>query len=108
METGKLNRLSVPNKHIYIKTITLSLPAFVKLNQRIKKQYQNLKRKDQRFNIFYSWALCASILGIFSGYGNKESTDIFLNCVKNNQLPEITIKKHLFNVKITICVKKEL
>ena len=108
MEISKLNRVPAQNKHIYIKTITLSTLKFNLLNQRIKKQYQQLKKKDKNFDIFYSWALCATILGIFSGYGNKESTDIFLNCVKNNKLPEITIKKNLFNVKITICVKKEL
>lgn len=93
----------------YIKTITFSKQEFYAINQRICKKYDQNKQKDNCFKIFYQWSILASILGIFSGRGDFESTKIFLDCIKANYLPKITIAKNKNITKICICInEKEL
>ena len=93
----------------YIKTITFSKQEFFAINQRICQQYDSNKKQHNCFKIFYLWALLATILGIFSGRGDFESTKIFLECIKANYLPKITIAKNKNATKICICIdEKEL
>jgi len=93
----------------YIKTITFSKQEFFAINQRICQQYDSNKKQHNCFKTFYLWALLATILGIFSGRGDFESTEIFLDCIKNNYLPKITIAKNKDITKICISInEKEL
>jgi len=103
----KNNTLKKPNT--YIKTITFSKQEFFVMNQRICKEYDSNKKLHNHFKTFYLWSVFASILGIFSGRGDFESTKIFLDCIKANYLPKITIAKNKDITKICITInEKEL
>jgi hypothetical protein len=101
------NNLTMKNHHAYLKTITFPKDRFSLINKRIEKQYAQLETKDCCFGIFYSWSLLATILGIFTSYGNLESTEIFLDCLQYNYLPEISIARRKDYVKICICIMEK-
>ena len=101
------NNLSMRKRHTYLKSITLKKNVFLSINNRIDERYSQLEKKDCCFSVFYSWALLATILGIFTSYGDVESTRIFLSCIQDNRLPEISITKNKNDVKIWICVNEQ-
>lgn len=98
----------MPDKqHTYIKNIILTKKEFSTINKRIDKHYSELKIKEYCFNTFYSWSLLATILGIFTRYGNPESTELFLDCMRYNYLPKFSIGKNKNNVRICICIRQK-
>ena len=95
------------NKSIYIKSVVLTEKEFWKITENIDKRYNEFQNNTCHFETFYSWALLAMILGIFTSHGNPESTSLFLNCLKYNYLPKFLVKKHNDNIKVCICIKQK-
>ena len=93
-------------QQVYIKSITLDREEFMLINKRIDSRYAQLGH-DFCFIDFREWSLFATIFGIFTSYGNIESTKFFLECMKYNYLPKISITERKNRVKICICIMQE-
>lgn len=102
-----INNSMFKKRQIYLKSITFTKDEFSLINQRIDKQFTQLEQDRYSFDIFYSWSLFATILGIFTSYGNLESTKIFLNCVRYGYLPEVSIMSDKKRIKVCICINEK-
>ena len=96
------------NQHVYLKRLVFSNHDFDLVNERINNRYNESEDKSIKFETFYSWSLFATVSGLFTGYGDVESTVMFLECMTSGKMPELSIVKFgKEQVQICICIKKE-
>jgi hypothetical protein len=94
------------SQHVYLNRVILSKQEFRSINERINAQYDKFEKKPTCFNIYYTWALFATVSGLLTGYGNIESTALFLECVSDAYLPEVSIMGYdKDQVQVCICIK---
>ena len=106
MQRVIINNSAMKRTHTYLKSVILTKDEFYRINKRIDERYARLEQKGC-FGEFYSWTLLATVLGIFTHYGDNKSTRFFLNCLRCGYLPEISIVKNKSNVRICICIMEK-
>jgi len=90
--------------HYIIKAINIDKEEFIVLKKHTKKRYSQLSRSKVTYKQFEAWTLCAMVLGVFGGYGDKEATYLFYKYLLQNKLPNIYILDFKKFVKICICI----
>lgn len=89
--------------HVYINTVIVDKKKFSDIINRIDARHANFCSDAISAKDFKLWCIFATIFGIFTNYGNINSTKLFMECLACNYLPEISILERNDNVKI--CIK---
>lgn len=91
--------------HTIIKSLTLDKNQYCDLEKNIHKHSLKIGKKEYPAELCKAWLLVSSVLAIFASHGDKESAQLFYNCLISNNLPKIHILEYKHLIKICICIK---